>query len=84
MQDCASQESLELEPIELDHSQITLTPVTKGLIRQEVQDILDDFMLGLSDGEGTKKDTAGAMGSSCSDFSVIWTRLSNMKINRVM
>ena len=45
MQDCASQESLELEPIELDHSQITLTPVTKGLIRQEVQDILDDFML---------------------------------------
>jgi hypothetical protein len=45
MQDFPSQDSLELEPIELDHSQIILTPVTKGLIRQEVQDILDDFML---------------------------------------
>lgn len=35
----------EIEPIDHDPSQFMLTPITSGLIRQEIEDIMEDFIL---------------------------------------
>ena len=35
----------ELESVKGSPSQVVLTPITHGLIRSEVQDIMDDFVL---------------------------------------
>lgn len=35
----------EISPIDHDPSHIVLTPITTGLLRQEIQDIMEDFIL---------------------------------------
>jgi hypothetical protein len=41
----APEDSFEIESIRGSPSEVILTPITSGLIRMEVQDFMDDFML---------------------------------------